>query len=83
MLACQADMHCSSQWPAVRKGVHLINVSMCMHTGLRQVRPGGRHFPSWFDIYPNSENVQKVEAPVCVLHVRPLAFISTLMTLPR
>ena len=57
--------------------------ALCLHAGLRQVRPGGRHFPSWFDIYPNSENVQKVEAPVCVLHVRPLAFTSTLMTLPR
>ena len=83
MLARQADMHCSSQRPAVRKGVHHINVTMCMHAGLRQVRPGGRHFPSWFDIFPNSENVQKVEAPVCVLHVRPLAFISTHMTLTR
>ena len=38
--------------------------------GLRQVRPGGRLFPAWFDIFPNSERVQQVEAPVCVLHVR-------------
>ena len=37
--------------------------------GLRQVRPSGRLFPAWFDIYPNSELVQQVEAPVCVLHV--------------
>ena len=83
MLACQADMYNSSQRPVVRKWVHPINVSMCMHAGLRQVRPGGRHFPSWFNIYPNSENVQKVEAPVCVLHVRPIASTSMLMTLSR
>ena len=29
--------------------------------GLRQVRPGGRLFPAWFDIYPNSERIQQVE----------------------
>lgn len=37
-------------------------------SGLRQVRPGGRYFPSWFDIFPNSERIQQVEAPVCILH---------------
>lgn len=34
------------------------------------MRPGGRLFPAWFDIFPNSERVQQVDAPVCVLHVR-------------
>jgi hypothetical protein len=37
--------------------------------GLRQVRPGGKFFPSWFDIFPNSDRIKEVEAPVCVLHV--------------
>ena len=44
----------------------------CMCAGLRQVRPGGKYFPSWFDVYPNSERIQQVAAPVLVVHVRPL-----------
>ena len=48
--------------------------------GLRQVRPGGRMFPAWFDIYPNSELVQQVEAPVCVLHVRSPLLCSALQS---
>ena len=40
------------------------------NAGLRQVRPGGKLLPAWFDIYPNTERVQEVDAPVCVLHVR-------------
>lgn len=38
------------------------------------MRPGGRLFPAWFDIYSNSERVQQVDVPVCVLHVSPINF---------
>jgi len=39
--------------------------------GMRQLRPGMKYWPAWFDIYPNSQLLPKVAAPVCILHVRP------------
>ena len=37
---------------------------------MRQVRPRAGAFPAWWDVFPNSERIQQVAAPVCVLHVR-------------
>ena len=38
--------------------------------GMRQLRPGMKYWPAWFDIFPNSELLPRIEAPVCILHVR-------------
>ena len=41
---------------------------------MRQLRPGMKYWPAWFDIYPNSELLPRVEAPVCIIHVRLALF---------
>ena len=70
-LVASARHHSHGALQPWRKTIYILR--LC-NAGLRQVRPGGRLFPAWFDIYPNTERVQEVDAPVCVLHVRARLF---------
>ena len=65
-------MHACTAYPAHAAHSHVLTFAeYTCAPGLRQLRPGGKYFPSWFDIYPNSERIQQVAAPVLIVHVRP------------